>query len=999
MTPFWIVNFLEKDSCESFFNTYWNAVLQKFPENRPPLKYFHITDGKADALTMEMLEEMARTRLAADTENEDRLIPAFTKKDGNKVNVIFIGDITQEKTINRFHTWAAYLKQQLLKKRWATLDTPSIYGILLRPETIISTDSMLTPEVRGFLNELNTLERMDINHRPFEKVLFIQAPVKEENREAAETSASIAAYHIARTGGKCFRFFGDKPYYDTGTTAVFFETDVQKGIDAYNLSAILLHDLAVSKDEAFFDAKEAGQFVDENQNFVNSFKLSSIFKNLTNECPQAPDFDISKPPCHPLNLLKIHTVWKEYYNNYIQSMKCNLVNSVKRNLLNFERDFRNKLYENQHRYITLQTDSLQNYVFQMFCDVGYRIRFKHIGLRQCLEVLDLFKVKIKEAYKSDGNKPRQAFELPDQLENAIRTAKASEMTPDKILAELTDCLEHLPVYNMSRLLRATLLGALISVPLSFFLSPLALILLPATVFIDMVRYNSKVSRIESLKDQFVGLKLQQIRERLNEAIEKSIEKTKDEIDQYIKWLRDKKIIWLQDNLSVKGAPNSQFRVSKVFQPILNVGSTSEYELIPAKNIVFDINDRNSLKSGSFGQNPIVENVPNTRLVSEVTGSTIGIFDLIKNDEKTTVQRLVHELMSNDRELEDGENQEVGFQRHEGPTGSKKMLLLLDVSGSMSGDMDSLKDYVRDLEEIGEIAWIAFDDKVVATSREKEIEHLSSGGGTCYIPAINEAIKWVEEDTYSDIILLSDGGPFETVEAIVEVAKKLGQSLNTIAVGVSAAENVLAQIAQKTGGQATTVSNFEEIRYKEKWNSEILPRLEKLDNRYYSFGELMKYTQIEACSEALNHFALKKLEANALTIPLLLSDYICKDGFEEWFDFTSQRNTLTQIAEPQENIFCFTTVGEDKRNVDRMSDNVSKICNAINCNMEMILLDSEPELVVSLMSLRPILHIGDLQWASTMSNKDKTIIKDRISAFIQEGCYYKNIYDEEIKDIS
>ena len=174
MTPFWIINFLEKDSCESFFNSYWNAILQKYSNGNLPLKFFYITKGWKDDMDKKKLEEIARMRLAMDTEDgKDRLIPAFTKRDSNEINVIFIGDITQEKTIERFHIWAAYLRQQFIEKRWSTITSVSMYGILLRPETIVANDSVLTNKVKAFLNELNTLESMDINHRPFDRVLFI----------------------------------------------------------------------------------------------------------------------------------------------------------------------------------------------------------------------------------------------------------------------------------------------------------------------------------------------------------------------------------------------------------------------------------------------------------------------------------------------------------------------------------------------------------------------------------------------------------------------------------------------------------------------------------------------------------------------------------------------------------------------------------------------------------------------------------------------------------
>lgn len=71
MTPFWIVNFLEGDSCESFFQSYWEAVLANTIGAPAPLKFFHITDGRSETLTREQLNEIAFQRLSMNTAEAD----------------------------------------------------------------------------------------------------------------------------------------------------------------------------------------------------------------------------------------------------------------------------------------------------------------------------------------------------------------------------------------------------------------------------------------------------------------------------------------------------------------------------------------------------------------------------------------------------------------------------------------------------------------------------------------------------------------------------------------------------------------------------------------------------------------------------------------------------------------------------------------------------------------------------------------------------------------
>lgn len=993
MTPFWIVNFLEKDSQESFFKSYWNAYVQNNQQETIPLKFFHITDGSADSLTREELNEIAFQKLSRSTDDAEKLIPAFTRPNGNKINVIFIGDVTQEKTIERFHAWAAYLQQQRMQdvnRPWFSINSVSMYGILLRPETITVDDNLLNDRVKGFLNELNTFERMDINHRPFNQVLFLQSPTASECRAATEYAANLSAYHIARTDGKCFRDYvmDTQPYFDANTTGVFYEANVQKGIDAYNLSLIMLQDLVASEDEAFLNIEEAKQFVDDNQDYTESMTPLAMSRFLVSECPKAPAFDILKPTCHPLNFFKIRTVWQEYYNKYIVKLKSDLVNKVQKEILTFEDDYRSVLFSRQHQFVTERSDTLQNLVFQMFCDIGSRSRFKHIGLKQSFKVLEYFKIKITDAFK-DKERIEQAYVLPNNLEKAIATTSTNVRSSKQVLDELTVQLENLSIYNPARLLRTTLLGILVGIPLSIFLSPIALVAIPLIILADMMVFNAKVKHIESLKDQYVGMRLQEIRERLNVQIQQCIDTTQKEIRQYIKWLHDKKLVWLQENLSVLAVPSTQFKFNKVFQPLLDEALSDSRRLIPAQDIDLNRRSKDLLKSGTFGQSPLTENVPTIQLNSVENGSPVSIFDLV-NGEKSTVQELVQRLMYQDENVTGGEEEQVDFQKHNGVS-NRSMLLLLDVSGSMFGEMDSLKQYVKDLESLGEIEWIAFDDRVVATSRDTDIENLSCGGGTCYIPAIKEAVEWLKSDNYDDIVLLSDGGPFETINDIVSVAQALKQPLNTIAVGASAAEKVLIEIALQTGGEEITVANFEEIREAEKWNSEILPRLALLDNSDYSFGELMKHTQIVACAKALQKFTLKQLEDNALTIPKIFSQYICKNGFEEWLDVTSQRNTLAQSAAPQADRFCFSTVKEP--DVDNIEQSISNMCNRA---MRMDNSDKEPAMILSLMSLRPLSNIGDLQWASTMKHGDQTINDiETLKSLKQDGYIFQNIYDEKI----
>ncbi len=975
MTPFWIINFLERDSCESFFESYWNAVESNSSANEVPLKFFHITDGKAANLTKEELNEIAFKRLSMDSADAKKLIPAFTKNQGNKLNVFFFGDVTQEKTIERLHTWATYLMQKRIEKPenpWYSINNVKMYAVLLRPANITVDEKQLSSRVRGFLNELNSLESMDMNHRPFDKVLFLQAPLDKAGRAAAEQSACLATYHIARTEGRCFSENEGIQYCDTSASAVFFEATVQKEIDAYNLGCIMLKDMCDNQGKEFLNVNEARAFVDSEQAFVDSFKPANTKLFYISEAPHIPNLEITKFSCN-LSLLNIVSIWKYYNTKHIEKV----INHVTEELNVFEKDFIRSMNIQQHKFIFGNARRLLDLVFQMFCEKNAE-RFKHIGIQQAFSVLEHFKTKIGDAFKSVDKVPH-AFILPAYLDKLLSQSKRVDLSANTLKEELIREMDKLPKFQKDTLVSSLLTGLVFSAAL-FFVNPWFLLIFPMALLIGAIVFIIKVNKLEALKDLFVGAKLRDIRARLDEHAEKLQGKTVAETKQYMQWIKEKKLSKLQDEMHTIAPPEFHFQTSPVFQPLIWTKLSED-------------NSSQLSMSGSFGTAPLIKNIPPIRLYSNTENTTVGLYDLVKSH-KDTVQELVQALMYSDENITDTAEEQVAFQRHETAAMGNDMLLLLDVSGSMYGDMDALKKYVHDLESVGNIEWIAFDDKVVATSQDTEIDNLSAGGGTCFVPAIERAVKWLETNSYDTIILLSDGGPSESVNDIVSTADGLNMPLNTIAVGASANENTLTEIAIRTGGKEVTVESFEQITTPDVWKNEIMPNVEVLEKGNYTFGELMKHTHIEACASALRKFALQRINDYSLSIPILFNGYINETGFEEWLTLAEQRNTLSPSAAQMPSIDCFATA-EDKKN-DKMESEIKRLCEKNNTAMQLNPSKSEPDMVVSLVSLRPLQNMGELQWASSMNHGDATLNDPKmLNELMGNQSGIVNIYDEPI----
>ena len=103
--------------------------------------------------------------------------------------------------------------------------------------------------------------------------------------------------------------------------------------------------------------------------------------------------------------------------------------------------------------------------------------------------------------------------------------------------------------------------------------------------------------------------------------------------QYMRWLHEKKLVRLQNEMKLLTPPEFNFQQTKAFQPLL---------------------------SGSFGNHPLVANVPTVQLYSDVDGGTIGIPDLEKGY-KSSVQGLVKELMYSDETIADTEEENVQYR--------------------------------------------------------------------------------------------------------------------------------------------------------------------------------------------------------------------------------------------------------------------------------------------------------------------------------------------------
>lgn len=1002
MTPFWIVNFTKKDSCESFFETYWRAFQQNNPAATESDKFFYMTDATSEELTEERLASIA-TRLSVDVAGEKKLIPCFNNQ-MKDLNVFFLGDITEEHTINRLHLWAAALRNGLLEKRWGSLTDIRFYALLWRPESATASPG-ISARSKGFLNELSTLERFDINHRPFERVLFFQSSDIADQKPLAIERMYLTTLHLARECRNIFLGTDERLFVDASATGIFFESQIQREHEAYKLGQILMKDLACSTAAEFFNRDEAADYVNKKAEFIQSLSPKAIGTAMKAGMPKAVDasqFDIARP-CHPLNP-KVGFVWREYFGKYIVGMKKNLVNGLRRELVRYEEDYREKLYDNQCKYVSDRSQVLNNLVFDMFTSPVEEAKFQHVSIPQSMEVLTRFREKI-EAESRKGLDAVDAFEMDSSLQRAADRATSNGWSAKHVLEVLTSRLRTLPVYNFARLIRLVMLVLMLGFGLYQLLIHLGVdtgdatwygvILAAVVMLIDLFVYTNKVRRIEALKQMYIAAMLLELKQRMETEIVNCEKKTYEEMLQYADWLRRERLERLQESLSVLAPPSFNFQESAVFQPLAgSISDNDAYSKLIIPTSKFDQEELRSAMaaSGTFGKNPIIANAPFNKMSAD--GDSIPLADMVSGH-KDVSQRLVKKLMGEPRHVGATTVRDVDFQRHEHHSQlHETMLLLLDVSGSMGGQsLDDLKRYVKSLASEHEVDWIAFESEVVTTSFDSDnVDRLSADGGTNYLPAIKKAVEMMRSQLFDDIVLISDGEPFETLEDVVKAAAELGQPLNTISIGDSG-EEFLIELAHATGGVEITVESLQQV--KDKWNSEIRGKLVTYEGKEYTFGQLMKMVHIEGCAQALHSFALRHIASVGLNIASSLLKYGDAAGLREWEDASSQHNTHSQTSSAGNAVMYLSlnsTSNDAVQYVEKRSAAGTAIRMATTAHPGGGAPTDEPDMIAVLASLRPMNRIGDLLWADFTTN-DRSV-NTSAGGFLSEGAV--NIYHEPIK---
>ena len=990
-TPLWIIDFNRESHCQEFLDTWWKAYIENSPDRvHPEDKWYYVTSCVGQTFDG-MMDDAAHLTLRRD--GREPLIPVFGGlKKPEVLNVIFLGDITDEKlTIPYFHFWATKLRSCLLQEetQWTTISRVHFYGMLWRPVTAAVAPGV-SAKTRGFLQELNLLMKQDVNHVPFRSVAFVESSDKPEDKVAALEKMNLAVLHLSSQD-----FLEDDNHHrfvDLSATGVFYEASVHAQQGEFMLSNALVEKMANSRDKEFLNESAAHAYVDGQPDFLETFSGDTLAGALTDDCPSPSGktyaFDVV-PSISPWSL-NLRKVWDEYYCDFIPNYKKNLVNRVKRSLKTFVRDYRLQLYANQEKAVTNVAGLLQKQIFRIFVDESAS---EYVSLAQAEEILLYYKKKIADVAEEATDVKVTPFPFPSELKNAGKQARVENKTPQETMMVLEDRIAHHPVAVFALLVRAIVLGGLLGF-LSWSFLPLFVsmnVALAVTALcallplgISLLQFRAMRIRIEALKQQYVGVSLLQCEQDLKGEIAKCLQVTYQELIQYCDWLKANKIDFLKKHLSMISPADFSFVESAVLQPLVKVGTVEANEentvLIPP--VALDAFDDIDF-SGSFGHEPLLDFVASSPMHKiAIEGVGYDVKAVIKDNK--LLAKLVKQLMTARTKIKRSIESEATFLSR---NVQGKTLLLLDVSGSMSGQpLEDLKKAVHNLEDSYDVEWIAFDDKVVASSFDDgaNIDALSSGGGTNFIPPIEMAVQKVREELYDDVILISDGSPFESTEDILTVAYQLQQPLNTISIG-SDGVSVMKQLSDKTNGIQIVVNEVQEIIHWEGKLQAIVKLGEKGD---FSFGELIAKCHIPGCACALHQFVSSRISSQAAALDSLITKYAGK-GLEEWALLTRQGATLSQTASVLDEQFIMGVDTEAAENRQFSTVVASHIGTP-----GLVPLDG-PLMLSTLISMRGVV-LSDFAWAGLDETCADLNDRAQLQSLLQSGMVITNLYDRPIR---
>ena len=243
---------------------------------------------------------------------------------------------------------------------------------------------------------------------------------------------------------------------------------------------------------------------------------------------------------------------------------------------------------------------------------------------------------------------------------------------------------------------------------------------------------------------------------------------------------------------------------------------------------------------------------------------------------------------------------------------------------------------------------------------------------------------MKEELYDDVILISDGCPFEPVERILDVALQLQQPLNTISIGTSGAE-VMKELSDKTGGTQLVVNEVKEIIH---WEGKMQAIVKLGETGGFTFGQLLAKCHIPGCAKALREFVRSRMPKEAVTLNSLIAEFPGA-GLAEWAQTTKRGSALSHTANILEEQYLLGINEAASHDESFMKVVEQELLSPSPAVVE------DPFILATLMCYRG-LKLTDFAWVGIDETCSDLNDREQLQSVLQDGMKITNLYDRPIR---
>ena len=771
--------------------------------------------------------------------------------------------------------------------------------------------------------------------------------------------------------------------FQTESAGVFLEDEVYKEKQAFILSKLISGTL-YEDDGAFKNENKATEKSTdislqdlEGNNLINNLKCK---KNLFADLKKVITTDDSNgwikywnQPKNQLNL---------YFKGFLSKLKFNLINKVSGVLEDEYRDYEKKAARQKEINIQSISKNLDEEIFKVLDDEQYNT------LNQCYAVADELHIRLKDEYVGNEKaEPKKAQELLNKIYkndyiNQLEADKIEE-AKNQLLQEISTLVKDHPIIFWAALSRVTIITLLLCVLSNYLGAPIVAIfnlglenypwipgLLISFVPVFMVFRNQskRTKNILERIEKYIAFSIEELNQRVEKLNKRHIQETRSAVLAYLEWVKEDKIKGRLIN-GIKDA---------IFEPKQYAFAINSKVNIPALQPIYDLLV-DSNKTGSFTMpqsksadfsvarnNPILNKDLMEKMSPqiEINNQNVTFTDLF--DDNSDLINILPEYYNFEVEV-DKVYKDAAILKDE----PKRYLLVLDVSGSMTEEIDfknsrkskyeALKSTIKDLDTDGlELKYIAFSTKSEIID---DIDKLPKPNGVTNLPSAFDLIK-IEIANFDKVILVSDGQPTDSAGQVLpdndklnlqKVAFGLGKPLDVIYIGEPQNDGIdfMKNLATITGGNYYA-ENIDSLKNCIEQGFKIFYRVDDQKQKL-PIRKLLESGNREACIFGLFTFCKSKVDKTSITLEKCLAKMLESNEYEGYNTFVKSSESF-----PELNTSSSKTIS---LNISNFKDPIkNKMENKIDLSSEVEFLEfiNEYKFIHSIIGLRQIKQISDIQ---------------------------------------